>query len=155
MVLGSLSSESVECAVQRAKFSETEDMTTTEDTDEYVADSSGDAAEDTGECESHHRVRGKWNRHRCYDWQHNSEIVREPDYLKFLAEAEKEAIDPDQYLDMNDEDECGGDQGVCVAPEFSDAVADESSRNAMSNSVIRLGSQSSNEPLWTESDLED
>ena len=42
-----------------------------------------------------------------------------------------------------------------MAPEFSDAVADESSRNAMSNSVIRFGSQSSNEPLWTESDLED
>ena len=33
-----------------------------------------------------------------------SEIVREPDYLKFLAEAEKEAVDPDQYLDMSDED---------------------------------------------------
>ena len=56
---------------------------------------------------------------------------------------------------MNDEDECGGDQEVCAAPEFSDAVADESSRNATSNSVIRFGSQSSNEPLWTESDLED
>ena len=49
MVLGSLSSESVECVVQRAKFSGTEDVTTTEDTVEYVADSSGDAAEDTGE----------------------------------------------------------------------------------------------------------
>ena len=56
---------------------------------------------------------------------------------------------------MNDEDECEGDQGVCVAPEFSDAVADESSRNAMSNSVIRFGSQSSNEALRTESDFED
>ena len=91
MVLGSLSSESVECAVQRAKFSGTEDVTTTEDTVEYVADSSGEAAEDTGECESHHRVRGKWSRHRCYNWQLSSEIVREPDYLKFLAEAEQEA----------------------------------------------------------------
>ena len=145
MVLGSLSSESVECAVRRAKFSETEDVTTTENTVECVDDSSGDAAEDTGECENHHRVRRKWSRHRYYDWQHSSEIVREPDYLKFLAEA----------MDINDEDECGGDQGMCVAPKFSDAVADESLRNAMSNSVIRFGSQSSNEPLWTESDLED
>ena len=85
MVLGSLSSESVECAVQRAKFSETEDVTTSEDTVEYVAASSGDAAEDTGECASHHRVRGKWSRHRCYDWQHSSEIVRESDFLKFLG----------------------------------------------------------------------
>ena len=41
-------------------------------------------------------------------------FLREPDYLKFLAEAEKEAIDPDQFLDMNDEDECESDQGVCV-----------------------------------------
>ena len=102
-----------------------------------------EAAEDTGECESHHRVRGKWSRHRCYDWQHSSEIVREPDYLKFLAEAEMETIGPDQYLNMNDEDECGGDQGVCEAPEFYDAVADESSRNAMSNSVIGFGGQNS------------
>ena len=69
--------------------------------------------------------------------------MRGPDYLEFLAEAEKEAVDPDQYLDMNDEDECGGDQGLCVATEFSDAVADESSRNAMANSVIRFGSQKS------------
>ena len=44
---------------------------------------------------------------------------------------------------------------MCAAQEFSDAVAAESSRNATSNSVIRFGSQSSNEPLWTESDLED
>ena len=120
MVLGSLSSETVDCAVQRAKFSGTEDVTATEDTVEYVADSSGDAAEDVGERESHHRVRGKWSRHRCYDWQRRSEIVREPDNLKFLAEAEKEAVDPDQYLDMNDEDECGRDQEVCAAPEFSE-----------------------------------
>ena len=38
---------------------------------------------------------------------------------------------------------------------FSDTVAAESSGNATSNSVIRFDSQSSNEPLWTESDLED
>ena len=76
--------------------------------------------------------------------------------MEFLAEAEKEAVDPDQYLDMNDEDECGWDQEeVCAAPEFADAVAAESSGNATSNSVIRFGSQSSNEQLWTESDLED
>ena len=50
----------------------------------------------------------------CYDWQRSSEILREPDYLKFLAEAEKEAVDPDQYLDMNDVDECGRDQEVYV-----------------------------------------
>ena len=75
--------------------------------------------------------------------------------MKFLAEAEEEAVDPDQYLDMNDEDECGRDQEVCAAPEFSDAVAAESSGNATSNSVIRFGSRSSNEQLWTESDLED
>ena len=104
MVLGSLSSESVERAVQRLKSSEMEDVTATEDTVEYAAAWSGDAAEDVGERESHHRGRGKWSRHHCYDWQCRSEIVREPDYLKFLAEAEKEAVDPDQYLDMNDED---------------------------------------------------
>ena len=75
--------------------------------------------------------------------------------MKFLAEAEKEAVDPDQYLDMNDADECGRDQEVCAAPEFSDTVAAESSGSATSNSVIRFGSQSSNEPLWRESDLED
>ena len=43
---------------------------------------------------------------------------------------------------------------MCAAPEFSDAVAAGSSGNAMCNSVIRFGSQSSNEQLWTESDLE-
>ena len=155
MMLGSLSSESVERAVQRAKSSGTEDMTATEDAVEYVANWSGDAAEDVGERESHHRSRGKWSRDHCDDWQRGSEIVREPDYLKFPAEAEKEAVDPDQYLDMNDEDECGRDQEVCAAPEFSDAVAAESSGNATSNSVICFGSQSSNEQLWTESDLED
>ena len=42
-----------------------------------------------------------------------------------------------------------------AAPEFYDTVAIESSGNAMSNSVIRFDSQSSNEPLSTESDLED
>ena len=73
--------------------------------------------------------------------------------MKFLAEAEKEAVDPDQYLVMNDEDECGRDQEVCAAPEFSDAVAAGSSGNATCNSVIRFGSQSSNEQLWAESDL--
>ena len=46
----------------------------------------------------------KMSRRHCYDWQRRPEIVREPDYLKFLAEAEKEAVDPDHYLDMN---ECG------------------------------------------------
>ena len=45
--------------------------------------------------------------------------MREPNYLKFLAEAEKESVDPDQYLDMNDDDECGRDQEVCAAPELS------------------------------------
>ena len=155
MVLGTLSSESVERAVQRAKSSEIEDETVAEDTVEYVADWSGDAAEDVGERENHHRGRGEWSRHHCYDWQRRSKIVREPDYLKFLAEAEKEAVDPDQYLDMNDEDECGRDQEAFAAPEFSDTVAAESSGSVTSNSVIRFGSQSSNEPLWTESDLED
>ena len=82
-------------------------------------------------------------------------MVREPDYLKFLAEAEKEAVDPEQYLDMNDEDDFGRDQEAGMAPEFSDEVAAESSGNAAANLVIRFGSQSSNEPLWTESDLED
>ena len=81
--------------------------------------------------------------------------MREPDYLKFLAEAEKEAVDPDQYLDMNDDDECGRDQEGCAAPELFETVAVESSGSVTSNSVIRFGSQSSNEPLWTESDLED
>ena len=81
--------------------------------------------------------------------------MREPDYLKFLAEAEKEAVDPEQYLDMNDEDECVRDQEVGTAPESSDKVAAESSGSATSNLVIRFDSQSSNEPLWTESDLED
>ena len=69
IVLGSLSGESVEHVVQRAKSSENEDVTTTEDTVEYMT-----------EC--------------------RPEIVREPDYLKFLAESEKEAVDPEQYLDM-------------------------------------------------------
>ena len=55
---------------------------------------------------------------------------------------------------MSDEDERGRDQEVGAAPEFSDAVAAGSSGNAMCNSVIRFGSQSSNEQLWTESDLE-
>ena len=155
MVLGTLSSESVERAVQRAKSSEIEDETVAEDTVEYVADWSGDAAEDVGERENHHRGRGEWSRHHCYDWQRRSKIVREPDYLKFLGEAEKEAVDPDQYLDMNGEDECGRDQEAFAAPEFSDTVAAESSGSVTSNSVIRFGSQSSNEPLWTESDLED
>ena len=56
--------------------------------------------------------------------------MRKPDYLKFLAEVEKEAADPDQYLDMNDEDECGRDQEVCPAPEFSGPVAFGCSGNA-------------------------
>ena len=155
MVLGTLSSESVECAVQRAKSSEIEDETVAVDTVEYVADWSGDAAEDVGEHENHHRGRGKWSRHHCYDWQRRSEIVREPDYLKFLAEAEKEAVDPDQYLDMNDDDVCGRDQEGCEAPELFETVAVESSGSVTSNSVIRFGSQSSNELLWMESDLED
>ena len=83
------------------------------------------------------------------------EMVREPDYLKFLAEVEKEAVDPEQFLDMNDEDDFGRDQEAGMAPEFSDEVAAESSGNAAANLVIRFGSHSSNEPLWTESDLED
>ena len=102
---------------------------------------SGDAAEDVGERESH-RDRKKLSRRHCYDWQRCSEIAREPDYLKFLAETEKEAVDPDQYLDMNDEDECGRDQEVGAAPEFSDTVAAESCGNATSDSVIRFDSQS-------------
>ena len=110
MVLGVLSSESVEHAVQHAKSSESDEDIVAEDTVEYVADKSGDVAEDVGERENHHRGRGEWSRHHCYDWQRRSEIVREPDYLKFLAEAEKKDVDPDQYLDMNDEDECGRDQ---------------------------------------------
>ena len=81
--------------------------------------------------------------------------MREPDYLKFLAEAEKEAVDPDQYLDMNEDDDCGRDEEVCAAPELSETVAAESSGSVTSNLVIRFGSQSSNELLWTESDLED
>ena len=117
MVLGSLSIESVERVDQRAKSSGTEDVTVTRDAVEYVANRSGDAVEDVGERESHRRSRGKWSRCHCDDWHRGSEIVREPDYLKFLAEAEKEAVDPDQYLD---EDECGRDQEVCAAPEFSD-----------------------------------
>ena len=38
-----------------------------------------------------------------------SGIVREPDYLKFLQEAERKAVDPDLYLDVNDENESGWD----------------------------------------------
>ena len=56
---------------------------------------------------------------------------------------------------MNDEDGCGRDQEAGTAPESSDKVAAESSGNAASNLVIRFDSQSSNEPLWTESDFED
>ena len=74
--------------------------------------------------------------------------------MKFLAEAEKEAVDPDQYLDMNEDDDCGRDEEVCAAPELSETVAAESSGSVTSNLVIRFGSQSSNELLWTESDLE-
>ena len=33
----------------------------------------------------------------------------EPDYLKFLQEAERKAVDPDLYLDVNDENESGWD----------------------------------------------
>ena len=155
MVPGALSSESVKRAVQRAKSSEIEDETVAEDTVQYVTDRSGDAAEDVGEHENHHRGRGEWSRHHCYDWQRRSEIEREPDYLKFLAEAEKEAVDPDQYLDMNEDGDCGRDEEVCAAPELSETVAAESSGSVTSNLVIRFGSQSSNELLWTESDLED
>ena len=86
-MLGSLSGESVEHVVQRAKSSENEDVTTTEDTVEYTADWSGDVAENSGE----YRDRKKLSRRHCDDWQRRPEIVREPDYLKFLAEAEKEA----------------------------------------------------------------
>ena len=53
MVLGSLSSESVESADQRAKSSGTEKVTMTECAVEYVANWSGDAVEDVGERESH------------------------------------------------------------------------------------------------------
>ena len=128
--------------VQRAKSSEKEDVTTTEDTVEYTAKWSGDVAENAGECESHHRDRKKLSRRHCDDWQSRPEIAREPDYLKFLAEAEKEAVDPEQYLDMNDEDGCGRDQEAGTAPEFSDKVAAESSGNAASNLVIRFDSRS-------------
>ena len=72
--------------------------------------------------------------------------MREPNYLKFLAEVEKESVDPDQYLDMNDDDECGRDQEVCAAPELSETVAAESSGSVTFNSVIRFSNQSSNEP---------
>ena len=85
MVLGTLSSESVEDAVQRAKSSEIEEETVAEDTVEYVADWSGDVAEEVGQRENHHRGRGEWSRRHYYDWQRRSEIVREPDYLKFLG----------------------------------------------------------------------
>ena len=81
-------------------------------------------------------------------------MERESDYLKFLAEAEKEAVDPDKYLDMKD-DECGRDQEVCAAPNLSETFAAESSGSVTSNSVIRFGNISANEPLWTEFDLED
>ena len=53
MVLGSLSSESVERADQRAKSSGTEKVTMTEYAVEYVANWSGDAVEDVGERERH------------------------------------------------------------------------------------------------------
>ena len=53
-VLGSLSGESVEHVVQRAKSPENEDVTTTEDTVECTADWSGDVAENARQCESHH-----------------------------------------------------------------------------------------------------
>ena len=102
MVLGSLSSGSVERAVQRVKSSEIEDVTVMEDTVGCAAEWSGDAAEDVGERESHHPGRGKWSRHNFCDGQSRSETVREGDFWKFLAEAEKEAVDPDEYLDMND-----------------------------------------------------
>ena len=82
MVLGALSSESVKRAFQRAKSSEIEDETVAEDTVEYVTDRSGDAAEDVGEHENHHRGRGEWSRHHCYDWQRRSEIVRKPRLLE-------------------------------------------------------------------------
>ena len=95
------------------------------------------------------------SRRHCDEWQRRPEIAREPDYLKFLAEAEKEAVGPEQYLDMNDEDGCGKDQEAGTPPEFSDKVAAESPGNAASNLVIRFDSQSSNEPLWTESSFED
>ena len=90
-----------------------------------------------------------------YTAERRPEIVREPDYLKFLAEAEKEAVDPRTVPGMHDEDDCGRDQEAGMASEFSDEVAAESSGNAASNLVIRFGSQGPNEPLWTESDLED
>ena len=60
MVLGVLSSENVKCAVQRAKSLKIDDETVAEDTVEYVTDRSGDAAEDVGEHENHHRGRGEW-----------------------------------------------------------------------------------------------
>ena len=143
-VLGAPSSESVKRAVQRAKSSEIEDETVAEDTVEYVTDRSG-AAKDVGEHENHHRGFVKKSRHHCYDWQHRSEIVRDLNYLKFLAEVEKESVDPDQYLDMNDDDECGRDQEVCAAPELSETGAAESSGSVTFNSVIRFNNQSSNE----------
>ena len=65
MVLGALSGESAKRAVQRAKSSEIEDETVAEDTVEYVTGRSGDAAEDVGEHENHHRGCGKWSRHHC------------------------------------------------------------------------------------------
>ena len=34
---------------------------------------------------------------------------READYLEFLAKAERKAVDPDQYLDVHDENESGWD----------------------------------------------
>ena len=109
--------KAVSILVQRAKSSENDDVTTTEDTVEYTADWSDDVAENAGECQSHHRDRKKLSRRHCDDWQRRPEIVREPDFLKLLAEAEKEAVDPEQYLDMNDEDGCGRDQEAGTAPE--------------------------------------
>ena len=58
--------------------------------------------------------------------------MRQPNCLKFLAEVEKESVDPDQFLDMNDDDECGRDQEVCAAPELSETVAVESSGSVTS-----------------------
>ena len=102
MVLESLSSESVERADQRAKSSGTENVTMNEDAVENVANWGGDAVEDVGECESHRRSRGKWSRCHCDDWQRGSEIVREPDYLKFLAEAEKSQSSNEQLWTDSD-----------------------------------------------------
>ena len=130
--------EAVERADPRAKFSGTEDVTATEDAVEHVAFWRV-MRRKILESVKNGRGRGNWSRCHFDDRQRGSKIVK--DYLKFLAEAEKEAVNPEKYQDMNDEDECARDQEVCATQEFSDAVAAGSSGYATCISVVRFGSQ--------------